>query len=369
MAPAHTSAQCPRTRRALLGSALALGTTLAFPPTTSLVTASQSETMTGLWRTWLLTSETSCDRHRRRHRLRTSLTELVELQRQRTAATLATIAKWDDPTVILPWTTLTLDLIKVHPPNPVRAARALALLHVALFDTLVATDDARMAFPRPGPADDGAIVPLGRTPGSPSSFPSEHAAVAAAAAIVLAYLFPDEPADDLQSLADEAVLSRLTAGRAFRSDIEAGQAIGRAVGERAVARGKADGSETSWDGSGRLTVPGSWQPTPPGFFQQPVEPLAGTWRPWVLASGDQYRPPAPPAYQSPAWEAELAGVQEAVARRTPEQEQAVRFWAGGPGTVTPAGLWIEIARDLIVRDGLDAAARGTGAGPDQCGDG
>jgi membrane-associated phospholipid phosphatase len=47
-------------------------------------------------------------------------------------------------------------------------------------------------------------------------------------------------------------------------------------------------------------------------------------------------------------------VQEAVARRTPEQEAAVLFWAGGPGTVTPAGLWIEIARELIVRDGLDA---------------
>jgi membrane-associated phospholipid phosphatase len=52
--------------------------------------------------------------------------------------------------------------------------------------------------------------------------------------------------------------------------------------------------------------------------------------------------------------AELVGVQEAVARRTPEQETTVQFWAGGPGTATPAGLWIEIARDLIVRDGLDA---------------
>jgi membrane-associated phospholipid phosphatase len=50
----------------------------------------------------------------------------------------------------------------------------------------------------------------------------------------------------------------------------------------------------------------------------------------------------------------LAGVQEAVARRTPEQDAAVQVWAGGPGTVTPAGLWIAIARDLIVRDGLDA---------------
>ena len=144
-------------------------------------------------------------------------------------------------------------------------------------------------------------------------------------------------------------------GRAFRSDIEAGQAIGAAVGERAVARGQADGSDTSWDGTGRLTGAGFWQPTPPGFVQQPLDPLAGTWRTWVLASGDQYRPPPPPPFRSPAWEAELAAVQEAVARRTPEQEEAARFWAGGPGTVTPAGLWIEIARDLIIRDGLEAA--------------
>jgi membrane-associated phospholipid phosphatase len=267
---------------------------------------------------------------------------------------LATIARWDDPTVILPWTQLALDLIKVHQPNPIRAARALALLHVAVFDTLVATDDARRAFPRPGPTGDGAIVSLGRTPGNPSSFPSEHAAVASAASTVLAYLFPKESIEGLTDLADEAAHSRLTAGAAFRTDLEAGQAIGRAVGERAVARGKADGAATSWDGSGRLTGSGAWQPTPPGFFQQPTEPQAGRWRPWMLASGDQYRPAPPPPYKSPAWMAELIGVQEAVARRTAEQEAAVRFWAGGPGTVTPAGLWIEIARDLIVRDGLDA---------------
>jgi DNA-binding NarL/FixJ family response regulator len=51
--------------------------------------------------------------------------------------------------VVLLWTTLTLDLIRVHSPNPVRAARALALLHVALHDTLVATWDARTASQLP----------------------------------------------------------------------------------------------------------------------------------------------------------------------------------------------------------------------------
>lgn len=354
MAPTLVSSAHSLTRRRLLGATLSVGVLGVLGPGASHAAALAGDTPLGTWRTWLLTAgdelrpaappPASPDEH----------AEVLALQRQATSAVLATIDRWDDPTVILPWTQLALDLIKVHQPNPVRAARALALLHVALFDTLVATEDARSAFRRPGPAGDGAIVPLGRTPGNPSSFPSEHAAVATAASTVLAYLFPKESAEALTDLADEAARSRLTAGVAFRSDIEAGQAIGRAVGERAVARGKADGTGTSWDGSGRLTGAGAWQPTPPGYFQQPTEPQAGRWRPWMLASGDQYRPPPPPPYQSPAWQAELVAVQEAVARRTPEQEAAVQFWAGGPGTVTPAGLWIEIARDLIVRDGLDA---------------
>jgi membrane-associated phospholipid phosphatase len=307
------------------------------------------------WRPWLLTSGDELRPAKPAPPTPDELTELVELQGQRTADTLATIAQWGDPTVVLPWTNLALDLIRVHTLNPVRAARALALLHVALSDTLVATEDARAAYPRPAPAADKAIVPLGSAGHEDSSFPSDQAAVAAAASTVFTYLFPKESAGTFTALADEAAMSQLLAARAFRSDVAAGQAIGRAVGERAVARGKADGSDASWDGSGRLTDPGSWQPTPPGFFQQPAEPLAGKWRTWVLASGDQYRPSPPPPFQSPAWQAELAAVQEAVARRTPEQKAAVQFWAGGPGTVTPAGLWIEIARDLIVRDGLDAA--------------
>ncbi|MDF3043662.1 MAG: phosphoesterase PA-phosphatase related protein [Thermomicrobiales bacterium] len=317
----------PVTRRAVLGSVLAASTALAFPAGVRFATA-ESNGSSGLWRTWLLTTGDELRPAKPAPPTADELSELVALQGQRTASTLATTVFWNDPTVVLPWTNLALDLIRVHQPNPVRAARALALLHVALY--------------------------LGDSVPAASSFPSDQAAVAAAASTVLAYLFPKESADALSAVAEVAATSQLLAARAFRSDVVAGQAIGRAVGERAVARGKADGSDASWDGSGRLTDPGSWHPTPPGYFQQPAEPLAGTWRTWLLASGDQYRPAAPPPFQSPAWQAELVGVQEAVARRTPEQEAAVRFWAGGPGTVTPAGLWIEIARDLIVRDGLDA---------------
>ena len=344
----------PLTRRRLLGASLSASALRVLGPGTTRAARLVADDSPNAWRTWLLTRGDELRPAKPAPPTPDELSELVELQEQRTAATLATTAYWDDPTVVLPWTNLTLDLIRFHTPNPVRAARALALLHVALYDSLVATADARATYPRPGPATDKAIIPLGSTVPQGMSFPSDQAAVAAAASTVLAYLFPKEAAGSFAALADEAATSQLLAARAFRSDVEAGQAIGRAVGERAVARGKADGSDASWDGSGRLIDPGSWQPTPPGFFQQPAEPLAGTWRTWILASGDQYRPAPPPPFGSPGWQAELVAVQEAVARRTPEQESAVRFWAGGPGTVTPAGLWIEIARDLIIREGLDA---------------
>jgi membrane-associated phospholipid phosphatase len=282
------------------------------------------------------------------------LAELRRLQGERTAEIARMVEAWATGPAVLPWTALALDLISIHRPNPVRAGRALALLHTAMADAVIATWDAKAAYPRPVPSSlDGALVPIGPEVVSPSGFPSEHAAVAGVAASVLPYLFPREPADAIAKLADEAALSRLYAGANVRSDVEAGLALGRAVGERAIARGKADGSDATWDGKNRPSTDGHWQPTPPAYAQHPAEPLAGTWWPWVLGSGDAYRPAPPPAWGSPAWQAELEAVQEAVANRTPEQEAAVRFWAGGPGTVTPAGLWTQIARDLVVREELD----------------
>src|SRR5262249_44744465 len=125
-----------------------------------------------------------------------------------------------------------------------------------------------------------------------SSFPSEHAAVAGAASTVLAYLFPDEPVERLTALAAEAADSPALGGASYRRDVEGGLARGRAVGERAVARGKADGSDRAWDGTGRRPGPGAWQPTPPDFVQEPLDPLAGTWLTWVVEDVRQLRPAA-----------------------------------------------------------------------------
>jgi hypothetical protein len=232
----------------------------------------------------------------------------------------------------LSWTDLTLALIEETKPSPPQAARALALVHVAMAEAANA----------------------GNQP--------SRAAITGAATTVLEQLFP-QPANRIYPqaanpiAAGEEALRRSPAWThgharaAGQINLEAGHRIGRQV----IAWGQADGSDAAWVGE-RPVGTGLWQPTPPAYREDPLEPMAGQWQPWVLSSGDALRPAPPPAWGSPSWEAELKGVQEAVAQRTPEQAAAVEFWAGGPGTVTPAGIWITIARDLIVRDGLDARA-------------
>ena len=168
---------------------------------------------------------------------------------------------------------LTPELFAEFTVNGMRQGRHLALLHTAIHDAAIAAWDARLAHGRPSPAatDSRITPPAGVDPAAPT-FPSEHAAVAGAAAAVLAYLLPDAAPGRFDALAEEAAMSRVWAGAAFPSDVEAGLALGRAVGERAVARGMRDGADAKFDPATMPNGPGFWQPTPPKFAEIPVEP-------------------------------------------------------------------------------------------------
>jgi membrane-associated phospholipid phosphatase len=215
---------------------------------------------------------------------------------------------------------------------------------------VIAAWDAQVAFNRAGPGASSDEIALadGVDPDQPS-FPSVHAAVAGAAATVLTFLLPDAAAGRFNALAEEASESRIAAGAAFRSDVEAGLALGRAVGELAVARAETDGFNAEWDPATRPTGPGFWEPTPPGFVETPVAPLAGARKSWVLESGDQVRPAPPPAYGSPGWEAELKMIQETVANRSFEQERAA-FWWGDHSPAELLNIWVI---ELIGKEGVD----------------
>jgi membrane-associated phospholipid phosphatase len=195
------------------------------------------------------------------------------------------------------WVERMVHLIETRGFSNPKNARNFALLNVAMYDATVAAWDAKYRYNRPRPSvADPSIQTAIPTPRSPS-YPSEHAATAGAAAEILAYLYPAD-AQNFRYLGEEAARAALSAGINYPSDVAAGLQLGRAVGAKVVALAQNDGSQAVWTGS---------VPTGPGVWvgAAPLEPLAGTWRTWVLTSGSQLRPAPPPAYDSPQERAEV----------------------------------------------------------------
>jgi membrane-associated phospholipid phosphatase len=122
--------------------------------------------------------------------------------------------------------------------NERRAARVLALMHMAAMDATIACYDAKYTYwlIRPYKADLAITVPISK-PNHPS-YPSSHACSSGASAYVLGAFFPADAAE-LAAMADEAGESRLYAGIHYRFDKDAALGIARQVA--ALALGSDDG--------------------------------------------------------------------------------------------------------------------------------
>jgi len=126
--------------------------------------------------------------------------------------------------------------------NPPRSARLYALVNVANYDAVIASQDAKFTYWTARPNQfDPTITTVIPNPNFPT-YPSNAAAFMTAPALVMAYFFPLEAAY-FDGLAKQFGESRLWAGIHFRSDIDAGYAIGRAVGQKVIERAKAEGAQ------------------------------------------------------------------------------------------------------------------------------
>ena len=322
--------------------------------TTTSSAASRAEPTAGSWRPWVLTSADQIPvpppPATGSAAAAAEEQELRDLAARRTPEVADIVRRWDgrDEPISTPWMQMALDFVSAREKDPAASSRAYALVAVAAYDAMVATWKAKYAYNRAAPDVVERLV----DPGTDPSYPSEHAAIAGAASRVLAYLFPERPALRLDEAAEQAADSRVEAGVARRSDVEAGLELGRKVGEEVIEHGKADGSDRVWDGKRPPGIGGGprwWEPQP-GSVAKPVSPLAGQWKTWVLASGSQYRPGPPPAFGSPEFLAQARTVVEVKKSLTEEQKKAATFWAGGQGTPLPAGIWNQVTvaylRDL-----------------------
>jgi len=126
--------------------------------------------------------------------------------------------------------------------SEIRWARNMALINMAEMDAGIVCWDAKYFYFNPRPTQtDGAIKTLTGIPNFPS-YTSGHSNFSAAAATVLTYLLPDR-GTKFTDMAQQAAMSRLYGAIHYRTDCEVGLTTGKAVGNYAVARAKADGAD------------------------------------------------------------------------------------------------------------------------------
>jgi len=85
-----------------------------------------------------------------------------------------------------------------------------------------------------------------------------------------------------------------------------------------------------------------------GSLSAQVEPQAGQWKTWIIASGSALRLPAPPNAADTA--TEILWVKACAAARTPAALAQIRFWEAG----APGYRWMQLAEQLAVSEGLPA---------------
>ena len=162
------------------------------------------------------------------------------------------------------------DVASKHPATPI-AVRTMAIVQVSVFEAVNAIS---------------GRYPSSRTKITAAPGASVEAAVAAATRTALSKLMPTQQA--VIEADYQAALKPVPDGRA--------KADGIAVGEQAATAILASCAD---DGA---VAPGTYRPhTTPGVYVPTVLPAVPHWgkrRPWVMTSGDQFRPGPPPGLTS-----------------------------------------------------------------------
>ncbi len=228
--------------------------------------------------------------------------------------------------LVLVWNRVALDTIRETSTNPPMATRALAMMHVAIYDCVNAIDRAHAPY----------YVEI-----DPPANTSREAAAATAAYHVLASLYPDQI-----EYFDFQLYESLKKVPDSQAKID-GITLGEYVADQIIALRADDG----WDRHVEYTPgtnPGEWRPTPPNY----APALLPQWpqvTPWTMSSGSQFRAPAPPELTSIQYATDVNEVKDLgrvdSPNRTADQSEIALFWSDNPGTCTPPGHWNMIAEN------------------------
>ncbi len=249
--------------------------------------------------------------------------------------------------------------------NPPYTARALAYLSVAQYDALVSAWNYKFKYNRKAPSKNdasiSALLPVSDLP----SYPSEDAVVAGASYTILVAMFPGE-VPYLDSKLAEAKNVRVWAGTNVPSDISAGDALGKVVGAKIMAKAKVDGMSAANNQTlvaGQIEaakgrgVKETWlsQESP---IRPPMLPNYGAVTTWNFdkATMAKIRPVLPYIVGSAEWQKEFEELEKINKSQTREQARIANYWADGAGSYTPPGHWSREAANLCYENKFSEVA-------------
>lgn len=243
--------------------------------------------------------------------------------------------------------------------NPPYAARAYAYVSAAQYDALVAAWHYKKLYNRLAPYKiDPAVTSLVPQSDLPS-YPSEDAVVAGVMGEMMKLLFPGEQ-DFIQQKIEEHKRSRIIAGANVRSDIEAGEALGKAVAQKFVTRARGDragaaaGNQAIWTQFENDCI--TRGETPWYSLEIPKRPpmlmMFSKVKTFLFDSltAISLRPPPPPSTSGDQMKRELEEVYSYCNNASREEIAIVHFWADGIATSTPPGHWNDIASKDFIKE-------------------
>jgi hypothetical protein len=269
----------------------------------------------------------------------------------------------------LQWDEVTLQAIRDTRPFPTVAARALAIVHTAIYDAWAAYDsvavDTRQRL---------RVTPSLRQPTTERTLANKEKALSYAAYTTLVDLFPTQQ----PVFADQMTTMRYAIDG---SDTSTAAMVGAGAAQAVLDYRHADGSNQAGNYADScvpacyepvntpdtLNSPDHWQPLrlPNGTVQRFTTPHWRTVTPFALTSAAQFRPDHGPAVSVLDGKPSGKYIQEVdeqlkySANLTDTQKVIAQYWEDGPGTETPPGHWCVFAQWFSRRDkhSLDTDAK------------
>jgi hypothetical protein len=212
------------------------------------------------------------------------------------------ITDWDDKALV----TVT-PMANLGGTNPYMAQRMMAMVHVAMFDTVNSIERRYRPY-------------LVQLPADPAT--SKEAAAASAAAKVLSTIDAKTSGEIKGALA--SYLTAIPDGAAKSDGVRLGEAVAAKVLEARLN----DGTD----------APDAYRPrTTPGVYVPTAITISSMWpnmRPFALASPSQFRPGPPVELESKQWASDYNELKDyggqVSSMRTAQQTETARFWLVGP---------------------------------------